>query len=465
MSLSRSKASWKERQANGGGGSGSSGTGSGSGSGGPPTLTAAQRAAKLFDQARAASQTQSAGVKDGSVSRGFHHQTNKRRKTQDDGGGTDDPFDRPLPALDSYGQAESSSTACTRAQGTAAAIAAETDQAHASTSRSVSLHELLKMLTSPTSSASGSSSASGAGASGGGGALTMREAMPIAGKLFSKGYTSVSKLERLSMTVLTDELGVEGEETRRRTLRALRGDAAVAQHKPRSATAAARKRELEAEAAAASSGSGADGAGRKRSRARRDLSPASLGREWGDMQAGGEAMGRTASASSAWATASDAAGSGVYRFNEVREEKALRGKYIHVNRAPVMTAWAVVVLEKLGFERDEALSLGECAGVADMGKQGHFSAVPTLTNPRLFLSPPLSRRLTALTPATNKAHCYVNATSTARGVSIGVLPAATEKERELARVGPNQPHFELMRVKIPSCSSSTAPTAASARAR
>ena len=33
---------------------------------------------------------------------------------------------------------------------------------------------------------------------------------------------------------------------------------------------------------------------------------------------------------------------------------------ITVNRAPVLTLWGVVVAERLGFDRDEALSLGKC---------------------------------------------------------------------------------------------------------
>jgi hypothetical protein len=33
-------------------------------------------------------------------------------------------------------------------------------------------------------------------------------------------------------------------------------------------------------------------------------------------------------------------------------------KTIRINRAPVLTLWAVVVAERLGFDRDEALSLG-----------------------------------------------------------------------------------------------------------
>jgi len=37
---------------------------------------------------------------------------------------------------------------------------------------------------------------------------------------------------------------------------------------------------------------------------------------------------------------------------------ALRGLSVTVNRAPVLTLWAAVVAERLGFDRDEALTLG-----------------------------------------------------------------------------------------------------------
>lgn len=46
-------------------------------------------------------------------------------------------------------------------------------------------------------------------------------------------------------------------------------------------------------------------------------------------------------------------------FNEVLQESEIRGRYAYVNRAPVMTAWATIVLERLGFDRAEALSVGE----------------------------------------------------------------------------------------------------------
>lgn len=42
---------------------------------------------------------------------------------------------------------------------------------------------------------------------------------------------------------------------------------------------------------------------------------------------------------------------------------------IMVNRAPVLTLWAAVVAERLGFERDEALTLGKAvAGLTAQSK-------------------------------------------------------------------------------------------------
>jgi len=36
------------------------------------------------------------------------------------------------------------------------------------------------------------------------------------------------------------------------------------------------------------------------------------------------------------------------------------GQAIQINRAPVLTLWAAVVAERMGFSRDEALTLGKC---------------------------------------------------------------------------------------------------------
>src|SRR5689334_23692939 len=52
-------------------------------------------------------------------------------------------------------------------------------------------------------------------------------------------------------------------------------------------------------------------------------------------------------------------GSAIRAVGMIKEE-AMAGPRapIRVNRAPVLTVWAVVVTERLGFERDEALTLG-----------------------------------------------------------------------------------------------------------
>lgn len=58
-------------------------------------------------------------------------------------------------------------------------------------------------------------------------------------------------------------------------------------------------------------------------------------------------------------TAETGAGSQAeYLFNEVLEPSMLQGRFAYVNRAPIMTTWTTLVLERLGFARREALSLG-----------------------------------------------------------------------------------------------------------
>jgi hypothetical protein len=43
--------------------------------------------------------------------------------------------------------------------------------------------------------------------------------------------------------------------------------------------------------------------------------------------------------------------------------------HVTINRAPVLTLWAAVVAERLGFERDEALTLGKSfAGLTAQSK-------------------------------------------------------------------------------------------------
>ena len=50
---------------------------------------------------------------------------------------------------------------------------------------------------------------------------------------------------------------------------------------------------------------------------------------------------------------------GSFDFKEVLDEDILKRKSTVINRAPVMTAWATVVAERLGFGREEALSIGK----------------------------------------------------------------------------------------------------------
>lgn len=87
----------------------------------------------------------------------------------------------------------------------------------------------------------------------------------------------------------------------------------------------------------------------------------------------------------------------VFDFHAVLDESALRGRHVVVNRAPVMTAWAVVVLQCLGFCVQEALSL---------------------------------------------AHCYVSTTAEARAPTPGKSAAAHVTST-------NQPHVDFLQVRIP----------------
>lgn len=90
----------------------------------------------------------------------------------------------------------------------------------------------------------------------------------------------------------------------------------------------------------------------------------------------------------------------VFDFHAVLDETALRGRHVLVNRAPVMTAWAVVVLQCLGFRVQEALSL---------------------------------------------AHCYVSTTAEARAATLGQAKATAPAHVTSA----NQPHVDFLQVRIP----------------
>jgi hypothetical protein len=52
---------------------------------------------------------------------------------------------------------------------------------------------------------------------------------------------------------------------------------------------------------------------------------------------------------------------------DIRTEEVMTKRKIKINRAPVLTLWAAVVAERLGYDRDEALTFGK--GVAGLNAQ------------------------------------------------------------------------------------------------
>jgi len=84
-------------------------------------------------------------------------------------------------------------------------------------------------------------------------------------------------------------------------------------------------------------------------------------------------------------------------FNEVLDEEVLKPKYTVVNRAPIMMAWAFVVAERLGFKREEALSIasvytemnaiskGVSLGIFDENKRRGVEASPSGSQPYVDL--------------------------------------------------------------------------------
>ncbi|KAG2141774.1 uncharacterized protein EDB93DRAFT_1159052 [Suillus bovinus] len=99
----------------------------------------------------------------------------------------------------------------------------------------------------------------------------------------------------------------------------------------------------------------------------------------------------------------EAAAYGSLEFSEVLDEAVLKTKFTVVNRAPLMTAWATVVAERLGFEREEALSI---------------------------------------------ASVYTEMNAISKGVSLGILDKSRNKEIEPIKDG-TQPYVDLLGRRIP----------------
>ncbi|KAG6857107.1 hypothetical protein H0H87_009668 [Tephrocybe sp. NHM501043] len=85
--------------------------------------------------------------------------------------------------------------------------------------------------------------------------------------------------------------------------------------------------------------------------------------------------------------ADEAATYGSLDFGEILDEEILKSKATVVNRAPLMTLWAMTVAERLGFRREEALSIasaytemnaitkGVSLGIYDAGKERGIEAI------------------------------------------------------------------------------------------
>lgn len=90
-------------------------------------------------------------------------------------------------------------------------------------------------------------------------------------------------------------------------------------------------------------------------------------------------------------------------FEEILDEESLRSKTAVVNRAPVMTAWAMIVAERLGFDREESLSI---------------------------------------------ASVYTEANAVSKGVSLGLIEEGRKKDVETLPER-KQPYVDLMGRRIP----------------
>lgn len=99
----------------------------------------------------------------------------------------------------------------------------------------------------------------------------------------------------------------------------------------------------------------------------------------------------------------EAANYGSLDFGEVLDEQVLENKSTVVNRAPLMTAWATVVAERLGFRREEALSI---------------------------------------------ASVYTEMNAVTKGVSLGIYQSGKERGME-AITGGSQSYIEFMGRRIP----------------
>lgn len=138
--------------------------------------------------------------------------------------------------------------------------------------------------------------------------------------------------------------------------------------------------------------------------------------------------------------AEEEAALGTLDFHELLDEDALRHKSTVVNRAPVMMAWACVVAERLGFSRDEALSIGTYQP----------TYIPVAPQPdSLSLSLSIIMHLFLFLPSTFAASVYTEMNAVSKGVSLGVFDKKRETDLKSAHAGEAQPYVDLLGRRIP----------------
>ncbi|KAL5488105.1 hypothetical protein ACEPAI_6213 [Sanghuangporus weigelae] len=209
--------------------------------------------------------------------------------------------------------------------------------------------------------------------------VAMQKAIAIAGKIY-KTHNTPSALGNLTDAKLKS-LGIESKEDRKAVLAAVR-KAGYKSSGPGAVGAAARPRAVGGSVAQTSSaGAGPSKLGKKSTQSPRkrkrddDLNePLPNGPD------------------------NESTSLGSLDFNEVLDEEILRTKAAVVNRAPVMSVWATIVAERLGFKREEALSI---------------------------------------------ASAYTEMNAISKGVSLGIFEKNKGKGVELVK-GESQPYVDLM---------------------
>ena len=116
-------------------------------------------------------------------------------------------------------------------------------------------------------------------------------------------------------------------------------------------------------------------------------------------------------------------------------------KFAIINRAPIMTAWSFIVAERLGFQREEALSIGAFLlphspsarpqGVGPSRARWFFLYGYVLLTPELT---PLPFR---------EASVYTEMNAISKGVSLGIYDESKKKGVEASKDG-SQPYVDLM---------------------